>query len=158
TALFQALFCGVGQAVQPLTSANHGAGNRERILAFWKMSLLTTIFLGIGFTVIGEILPLQITRLFMRATEKELLAAPAIFRQLFLVCIPLGINVLSVYFLQSILKERESLIIALARSVFISGALIFLLPLILGIQGVWLALPVAIMALLLVRKANKTEE
>ena len=41
--LFQALFCGVGQAIQPLVSANYGAGNMGRVRAFWKLSFCTSL-------------------------------------------------------------------------------------------------------------------
>ncbi len=122
TSLFQALYCGVGQAIQPLVSANCGAGNTVRIRSFWKMSLGTVIVLGVFFTAIGELLP-----------------------------------VLSTYYLQSTMHDKMSMLIALLRSVIISGILIFVLPLFLDIGGVWLAMPiselvVAIFALCYIRK------
>ena len=39
--LFQALFCGVGQAIQPIVSANCGAKQTERIRSVWNMALMT---------------------------------------------------------------------------------------------------------------------
>ena len=47
--LFQALFCGVGQAIQPLVSSNYGAGQKERYQKIWKYSLGTVIVLGLFF-------------------------------------------------------------------------------------------------------------
>ena len=48
---------------------------------------------------------------------------------------------LATYYLQSILHGKMSMIIALLRSVFVSGLLILLLPMVMDINGVWLALP-----------------
>lgn len=50
---------------------------------------------------------------------------------------------LSTYYLQSTLRGNVSTIIALLRSVIVSGGLIFLLPLALDLSGVWLALPLS---------------
>ncbi|MBR0494855.1 MAG: hypothetical protein IJJ71_01605 [Treponema sp.] len=55
--LFQALFGGVGQAIQPLVSANHGAGNAGRNRSFFRMGLLTVAIMGIAFCALGEFFP-----------------------------------------------------------------------------------------------------
>lgn len=141
TSLFQALFCGVGQAIQPLISANHGAGNHDRVKTFWRYGLITSLVMGIVFTLLGELFPRQITQLFINATPEALAAAPEIFRQFFLLFPFLGITVLATYYLQSILHGKMSMVVAILRSVLISGLLILILPMVMDINGVWLALP-----------------
>ena len=143
TSLFQALYCGVGQAIQPIVSANCGAMQAERIKQVWKMSLTTVIVLGIGFTAIGELFPTQIVRLFMDVTPEVLTVAPGIIRPFFLLFLFLGITVLATYHLQSIMHGRMSMMIAVLRSVVISGLLIYILPLFMGILGVWAAMPIS---------------
>ena len=157
TSLFQALYCGVGQAIQPIVSANCGAMQADRIKQVWKMSLTTVIVLGIGFTAIGELFPTQIVRLFMDVTPEVLTAAPRIIRPFFLLFLFLGITVLATYHLQSIMHGRMSMMIAVLRSVVISGLLIYILPLVMGILGVWVAMPiseliVAMIALIYIQK------
>ena len=157
TSLFQALYCGVGQAIQPIVSANCGAMQTQRIKQVWKMSLTTVIVLGIGFTAIGELFPTQIVRLFMDVTPEVLTVAPGIIRPFFLLFLFLGITVLATYHLQSIMHGRMSMMIAVLRSVVISGFLIYILPLFMGILGVWVAMPiseliVAIIALIYIQK------
>lgn len=157
TSLFQALYCGVGQAIQPIVSANCGAMQADRIKQVWKMSLTTVIVLGIGFTAVGELFPTQIVRLFMDVTPEVLTVAPGIIRPFFLLFLFLGITVLATYHLQSIMHGRMSMIIAVLRSVVISGLLIYILPLFMGILGVWVAMPiseliVAIIALIYIQK------
>lgn len=157
TSLFQALYCGVGQAIQPIVSANCGAMQADRIKQVWKMSLTTVIVLGIGFTSVGELFPTQIVRLFMDVTPEVLTVAPGIIRPFFLLFLFLGITVLATYHLQSIMHGRMSMMIAILRSVVISGLLIYVLPLFVGILGVWVAMPiseliVAIIALIYIQK------
>lgn len=143
TSLFQALYCGVGQAIQPLVSANYGAKETSRIRQIWKMSLITTLILGVLFTVLDESMPTQIVKVFVTATPAVLNVAPKIIRIYSIVFIALGINVLSAYYLQSIMREKASMLIAILRSILISGILIVVLPIIFGIDGVWIALPVS---------------
>lgn len=143
TSLFQALYCGVGQAIQPIVSANCGAMQADRIKQVWKMSLTTVIVLGIGFTTVGELFPTQIVRLFMDVTPEVLTVAPGIIRPFFLLFLFLGITVLATYHLQSIMHGRMSMMIAVLRSVVISGLLIYILPLFMGIWGVWVAMPIS---------------
>lgn len=162
TSLFQALFCGVGQAIQPLVSANHGAGEQDRIKAFWKMALTTSLVLGVIFTLLGEVFPVQLVKLFVDATPEIITAAPGIVRLFFLLFIPLGMTVLSTYFLQSVMRDKMSVLIALLRSAVISGILIIGLPIIAGITGVWIAMPtsetiVAVVALLLICRVFKNQ-
>ena len=157
TSLFQALHCGVGQAIQPIVSANCGAMQADRIKQVWKMALTTVIVLGIVFTAVGELFPTQIVRLFMDVTPEVLTVAPGIIRPFFLLFLFLGITVLSTYHLQSIMHGRMSMMIAILRSVVISGLLIYVLPLFVGILGVWVAMPiseliVAIIALIYIQK------
>lgn len=157
TSLFQALFCGVGQAIQPIVSANCGAMRRERIKQIWKLSFRTVVIMGIIFTGIGELFPVQITRLFIDATPEVIAAAPSIIRPFFFIFLFLGITVLSTYHLQSIMHGTVSMIVALLRSVVISGLLLFILPLWFDIFGVWVAMPiseliVAIVALVYIHK------
>ena len=143
TSLFQALFCGVGQAIQPIVSANCGAKQTERIKGIWKLSFITVIVLGLVFTAIGECCPEQIVRLFVDVTPEVLAAAPGIIRPFFILFLFLGINVLATYYLQSMMHGTMSMVIAVLRSVVISGALLFLFPANVGLAGVWFAMPVS---------------
>ena len=143
SSLFQALFCGVGQAIQPLVSSNDGAGNKDRVHTLFRLSMFTVIALGAVFTALGELLPLPIINLFMSATPEVIAIAPTIIRIYFLVFLFMGITVLSTYYLQSVMRSRMSVVIAALRSLVVSGLLLFILPLFFDLNGVLLALPVS---------------
>ena len=66
------------------------------------MSLATTIILGVLYTVLCELVPAQIVKVFVTATPAVIDAAPEIVRLYSIMFIALGVNVLSAYYLQSI--------------------------------------------------------
>lgn len=160
SALCQALLGGIGHAIQPIVSANYGAKNTERIIEFWKMSLATSVAFGVLFACIGEFFPVQLVRLFVDATPEVVLAAPLIVRLYYVIYPFLGITILATYYLQSLMCDKESLLIAILRSIAISSLFIAVFPLFLGIKGVWIALPcselfVAVIALRMIRRKNR---
>lgn len=138
-ALVQAMYCGVGQAIQPLVSANFGGRQYGRVRQFLKMSVI----MGVLFTVLAECLPVPIVQLFMDATPEVLAAAPNSMRLYSLLYLFLGFTVLSTYYLQSVMRDRASMAIGILRSLVVSRLLLYLLPLFWGINGVWLALPIS---------------
>lgn len=142
-ALVQAMYCGVGQAIQPLVSANFGGRQYGRVGQFLKMSVVTVLIMGVLFTVLAEGLPVPIVQLFMDATPEVLAAAPSSMRLYSLLYLFLGFTVLSTYYLQSVMRDRASMAIGILRSLVVSGLLLYLLPLFWGINGVWLALPIS---------------
>ena len=148
--LFQALFCGVGQAIQPLVSSNYGAGQDERYQKIWKYSLATVIALGLFFCLLGECLPVAITKLFVSDAPEVFEAAPLAFRLFFPMFLFLGVVVNADYYLQSVMKEKQSVAIGLMHSVVLSGLFCVALPKVLGMTGVWLAIPLADMLTALV--------
>ena len=139
--LFQALFSGVGQTIQPLVSANCGAGRHDRMDTFWRMGLRTALALGLFFTALGEILPVQLVGLFVKLTPQLAAAAPGFVRRYYIVYPFMGVTVLATYYLQSAMCEGMSLFVAVLRSFVLSALFIYGLPLLLGLDGVWLALP-----------------
>ena len=150
--LFQSLFAGVGQAIQPIVSTNFGAGFEQRIRQVDKLSLVTAFFMGAVFTLIGEVFPLQTIRLFIDATPEILEITPKIFRIYFLSFLLMGVNIQSIYYFRSILKAKLATILALLRGLLFSGILVYLLPLLWGLDGVWWAMGIAefLVAILLI--------
>lgn len=60
----------------------------------------------------------------------------------FIAFIPMGLNLLTSYYLQSILSVKRSLFISLLRNVILSSAAILTFPLIFGGNSLWLVMPV----------------
>lgn len=158
--LFQALFGGVGQAAQPLLSTNYGARKLDRVHTVLRMAFVTVLIMGVCFMLLGECFPQQITSLFIDATPSVLAAAPLAFRCYFLFFLSLGITVLATYYLQATMHERQAMTISVLRSLVLSGIMLFLLPVALGLPGVFLAMPVseaivAILAIVFLRNVQR---
>lgn len=134
----QCVAYGIGQAAQPLISVNYGAGNRQNILKLCRYGYLTAAVLGIVLSVIIEIIPLQLTALFMKITPQIEQIAPAIIRIYAISFLILPMNVFANYYFQSILKARTSLLVSLIRGIVLSSAFVLLLPLI-HVSLLWIA-------------------
>lgn len=142
-ALFIHIYTGVGQAAQPIASANYGAGQTARCWAVYRLGLGTILVLGILFTALCLLWPGEITRLFMKATPEVMAIAPQTFRVYTLSFLPLGLNIFLSVYLQSILRSRAAAVIAVVRGLVLNCALLYLLPCLWGAQGLWIAFPAA---------------
>ena len=124
-------------------------------------ALMTVIAFGMLFTAVGECLPIQITQLFINASQEVLDVAPFVFRYYFPFFLFLGLSVFATYYLQSIMRERLAMTISVLRSLILSSLMLIVLPRIFGLMGVFIAMPVsecivAILALILMKRANRS--
>lgn len=138
--MFQHLFTGVGQAIQPVATTNYGAGQLGRILSLRRVSQWTVTAFGLVFMLSGLLFPTQIIRFFVNATPEVLEAAPTIMGIYFISFLFMGINIWATFYFQSILRTRLSTLLTVLRGIVISSLLLYLLPLWLGIRGVWWAM------------------
>ncbi len=138
--MFQHIFTGVGQAIQPIITYNYGAGQIERISQIRRISIGTVIVIGIVFTLSGILFPTQIVQFFVKTTPAVLTAAPGIVRTYFISFLFMGINIWATFYFQSIMHTRISSVLTLLRGVVVSAILLYLLPLWLGLNGVWWAM------------------
>lgn len=161
SSLFQSLYSGVGQAVQPLVSMNFGAHKMARIKQLFKYSMTVIAIFSVSFMLLGQFFPVQIIKIFMSATPEVLAITPEIVQTYFITFLFMGVTVFSTYYLQSIMQAKMSLIVALLRGIVVSGSLLFILPLFLNLRGIWLAMPlaeaiVATFTFVYLRKIHKT--
>ncbi len=133
---------GAGQAAQPIISQNLGAGQYDRIKKCLKYGLYTCAVFGILWTGMVVLMPNLFVRLFMTPTEAVLEIAPAIIRTYGVSFLLVPFNIFATYYFQSMMKPNASLIASLGRGVVVSGGLILLLPIWLGADAIWLAMPI----------------
>ena len=150
----------VGQASQPIISVNFGAGRGERIRQTLGCALRTTAVFALFWTALSMACPNLYIRIFMSPTPAVLAIAPAMIRAYALSFILLPFNIFSTYYFQAIMKPSAAFIVSVARGLVISGALILLLPVTVGADAIWFAMPitelvVAIYAALTMRNYTK---
>lgn len=140
--LFNSLFTGVGQSIQPIIATNYGAGKWNRIKKVRNMAFFTIMIMGALFSISGILFPEGIGSIFMNMTEEMKIIAQKGLRMYFITFLPMGINLLTSYYLQSILSVKKSLCISLLRNVILSSVAILIFPLIFGGNSLWIVMPV----------------
>lgn len=134
---------GVGQVAQPILSQNYGAKQMDRVKKLLLYNVYSCLVISMIFVTSVMFFPDGFIHLFMNPTESVLSIAPNIMRIYALAFIFLPFNVYSTYYFQAILRTKTSIIISLARGIFISGFLILVLPLILSSHSIWYAIPIS---------------
>ncbi len=132
----------VGQAAQPIVSVNYGAEHGGRIKETLRLALWTTAFFGVFWTALSLAVPNLYIRIFMTPTQEILEMAPAIVRAYSISFLLLPFNIFSTYYFQAIMRSRAAFVVSVARGLVISGILILLLPVTLGADSVWFAMPI----------------
>lgn len=158
--LFNSLFTGVGQSIQPVIATNYGAGKWDRIKKVRNMAFVTIIFMGFLFSISGILFPTVVCSIFMKLDEGMKVIAQKGVRMYFVAFLPMGVNLLSSYYLQSILCVKKSLCISLLRNVILSGTAIIVFPLVFDGNSLWLVMPVVetivvLLSLTFLHKSNK---
>ena len=140
---FQSIFAGVGQALQPMVSVNYGAKEMGRVRGILSRSVLVAGILGVVFSLFGILLPETVVKITMDATPEIVELAHTAVRPYSVIFLFMALNVVATYYLQSTLQDKKATAISLLRGLVVSGVMIFLLPAIVGAEGVWWAMPVA---------------
>lgn len=140
--LFNSLFTGVGQSIQPIISTNYGAQKIERIYTIKRMAYITILSMGVVFSLSGVLFPKTICSIFLKVNNEIEQISNYGIRLYFIAFLPLAINLLSSYYLQSILQARKSLCISFLRNIILSGIGIIVFPLIWGKNSLWLVMPI----------------
>lgn len=148
--LFNSLFTGVGQSIQPIIATNYGGGKWDRINKIRRMAFLTILIMGLIFSMSGILFPNGVCSVFMNMDEEMKNIAQTGVRMYFVAFLPMGINLLTSYYLQSILCVRKSLCISLLRNVILSSVVIIAFPILLGGNSLWIGMPVVEVVVLLI--------
>jgi putative MATE family efflux protein len=144
-AAMMVVFCviAVNMAAQPIIGFNYGARQFLRVKRTLKLALLAAAAItGAGFLAV-QLFPAAIIGLFSRH-DPRLLAIGTRGLRILLAAFPLvGPQLVSSNFFQAIGKARIAMLLNMLRQVILLIPLVLLLPPLLGIDGVWLAGPLA---------------
>lgn len=131
------------QSVQPIISYNYKQHLRRANQAL-NLSLLTIVVCGIIFSGIAWFWSENLVSLFLEqgTTAWELAARRGVglFGTGFLF---FGINILLIGYMQSIGIVKQAIFLTVVRGGILTAVTFILLPIIFGINGIWLAVPVA---------------
>ena len=141
--MFETPLRGLMMGAQPVIGYNFGAKLHDRVISLLKAaysySLIISLVGLVGVLIFGE----TIVSLFSKG-DPELVKMGANGLRIYLALLPLvGIHMMTVMYYQAIGKAKEAITLNLLRKVVIFLPALFILPLHLGLDGVWLATPIA---------------
>lgn len=133
---------GISQGLQPIIGYNYGAGNYSRVIKALKMAIYAaTLFSTLGFLAI-QIFDKEIIMLFNNNPELVLLGSEAMRINLCMLPV-IGFQIIGANYFQAVGKAGYAIVLSMSRQLLILIPLLLLLPMILGLNGVWLASPIS---------------
>lgn len=147
---------GIKHGIQPIFGFNYGAGNLERVRETVSISNYIVFGMCILSVIIVFFIPEQIFRVFSTDAGLIDVGVPAI-KISFLMMPFIGTQVVAMALLQSLGKSKGSLMITLSRQIFFLPPLVFILPLYMGLTGIWVSFPISdflgfVVAVILMKK------
>lgn len=148
--IFAAIFIGFTIGSSPIIGFNHGADNRQELQNIFRKSLMLLGAFALVMTVSALVLAAPLSKIFV-GYDKELLDMTIrgflIYSLSFLIC---GFNIFGSSLFTALNNGLISAVISFVRTILCQIAAVFLLPLVFGLDGIWMAIVVAeLVALLL---------
>ncbi len=139
-ALFTLVVHGLAVGLQPLLSHSTGAGRPERTREALRYGLRVTMLLGLTALAAVQLFPTLIVRMY-NSEDLALIAAGSHALRLHLLAMPFdGLVIIGIIALQAMALTRAALLLTIGKTILLLPAL-WLLPLWLKLDGVWLAMP-----------------
>lgn len=143
-AMFCCLFNGVGVALQPISAANFGAQQHDRVSRVLKLSVICAASMGALFFLVTMLFPNAILSIYMQVTEEVAAIAPDSILRIYTAALPvMGLSAVCTYYFQSVLKQSLSVLISLLRGFLLPVAFILIIPPIAGYDAIWWSMPLA---------------
>lgn len=141
--IFAAIFIGYSIGTSPIIGYHYGAQNHDELKNLLKKSLIIVISTSIIMTTLTQVLAHPLSSLFV-GYDYELLALTSngmrLYGLSFLFC---GINIFGSSFFTSLNDGLISALISFARTLLFQILTILVMPILLGITGIWLSVAVA---------------
>ena len=133
----------IGQSAQPILSYNFGAGNDARVRKAFRLALMTALTAGLGFFGVTALFSREIVAMFIDSAYPAydiavrglpLFASGFVF---------FAVNIVAISYFQSVERARPAMLVTLLRGFVFMVLCFFGLPLLLDVEGIWLAVPLA---------------
>lgn len=139
---FVMIILGLTQGMQPIIGYNYGAKLQHRVLSTLKKGMIAGfVITTIGFLV-AELCPKLIASAF--TNDEEMINLSITGFRLFMLAFPIvGMQIVASNFFQAIGKAKIAIFLSLTRQLLFLIPALYLMPLVLGLNGVWLSTVVA---------------
>ena len=141
--VFVAIFIGYCLGVAPIVGYNFGAQNRLELQNVFKKSLIIISVIGVAMCLFGVALAYPIAWIFVRNNDSLMEMTTRAMRLYSIGFLFSGFCMFCSSFFTALNNGLISAIVSFGRTLVFQIVCIFVLPLLLGLDGVWLATPVA---------------
>lgn len=141
--IFVGTYLGYSIGVAPIIGYHYGAGNTSELKNLLKKSLILTATAAIVLTALAEFLAPMLGRIFVSYDKNLLTMTIHAIRLFSLAYIIQGFNIFASSFFTALNNGLVSAIISFMRTLVFQLIMIFLLPNIIGIDGIWLSVVAA---------------
>lgn len=141
--LFNALYMGFSMGVAPVISYNYGSGNQRLLKRIFKICVGFIAISSIIVTVFALVMSPVIVEIFTPAGTETYALAKTGFFLFSLNFVFAGINIFSSSMFTAFSDGKTSAIISFVRTFALIVINILVLPMLIGVNGVWLSVPLA---------------
>ncbi|WP_167956204.1 MATE family efflux transporter [Anaerosporobacter faecicola] len=140
--LFNAFYLGFSIGISPIIGFQYGAGNKKELKNVYKISMVFTMISSVILMVLSILSATSIVTIFTKDTATFDLATVGfrIFAFNFLFS---GVNIISSGIFTALSNGKISAILSFSRTLVFLVISLLTLPQIMGVHGVWIAVPVA---------------
>lgn len=133
---------GIAQATQPIVGYNHGAEQHDRVFRTVRLAAGICALLGLSFTLFGQLFREEVVSLFTAdpGLKAASLNALGLCTYAFVL---VGTQVIATQFFQSIGHARKAFALSISRQLLFLIPLLITMPRLIGLDGVWLSLPIS---------------
>ncbi|CUU48764.1 MATE family efflux transporter [Clostridium beijerinckii] len=132
---------GMGQGLQPVVGTNYGAKHYDRVKKSINVFVAGATVLALCFWIPIQLFPKEILSLFIK-DGSIVYEGINNFRLMYIIFPVLGFWIMSVTAFQSIGKGKNASVLVISRQIALIVPLIIILPMLMGIEGVWAAVPI----------------
>lgn len=141
--IFSAAFLGYTIGAAPVIGFHDGAQNHDELKGLLKKSLVVIAVFGVAMVVLAELFGVPISKMFV-GYDGDLLALTISGFRIFALCFAfLGFGIFVSGFFTALNDGLTSAFIAFLRTLVFQTAAIMILPMIWGINGVWISVVAA---------------
>ena len=150
TGLFIAIFYGISMSIVPVVGYHLGNRNVKELKSLRRNGLMLTGGFGVLMAAMSYLLAEPISRIFVGYNPELTALSTHALKIISLYCLLTGVTTYSSSYFTGLNQGGSSLAIALMKGFIGPLAMVFLLPAIIGAEGIWYASPAAEILTLLV--------
>ncbi len=139
------IIIGICQGMQPIVGYNYGSGRYRRLFRTFWLAAGTAVCISTLGTLLGVFNPRPIAAMFMQDDEQIQCAINCLHITLMSFWI-VGFQIVSTNFFQALGMAGKAVFLSLTRQIIFMIPLLFILPPVMGLDGVWTAFPISDMA------------